>query len=104
MKNKEINLVREYLFNQLIKFEEAERLQLSYIRCRESDAVDCFELARAKDNVIMFTQFAKDIMLLLHIVEDNDDFTFNYNQFCEELLKIRLAEKCNFIKNKKGES
>lgn len=93
MKKNEISLIREYLFRQLARYEETERMELANIRCRESDAVDCFELARAKDNVLMFMQFAKDIMILLHIVEDNDDFNFSYNEFCEELRKERRGNR-----------
>ena len=93
MKIKEINLVREYLFNQLVRLEEAERLHLAEIRCKTSDPVQCYELGRAKDNLIMFNQFAKDIMILLHIVEDNDDFIFSYNEFCEELYKERRGNR-----------
>ena len=84
-----INLIREYLFHELSRYEEVERMELTNIKYRRSDSVDCFELGRAKDNVFMFTKFAKDIMILLHMVESAEDFNISYKQFCEELVRRR---------------
>lgn len=83
MKKNEVNLIIEYLFRQLHRYEEAEQYNLTNIRFRASDAVDCFELARAKDNLIMFKQFARDIMVLLHLAEDNSDFDLKYSDFVQ---------------------
>lgn len=89
MKKNEYNLIYDYLFHDLARYEEAEAADLSKIRFCRSDAVDCFELARSKDNTYMFLKFAKDIMILLHMVEDNEDFDYKYAEFKEQLLKER---------------
>ncbi|MBE6852736.1 MAG: hypothetical protein E7505_04595 [Ruminococcus sp.] len=81
MKQTEKSLIYEYLFSQLARFEDEERDHLVNIRFRKTDAVDCFELARAKDNYIMFLQFAKDIMTLLHLCEDDHDFNVKYEDY-----------------------
>ena len=89
MRKNEINLIREYLFHELARYEEVERIELANIKFRKTDSVDCFELGRAKDNLYMFSKFAKDIMILLHMVEDDEDFNISYKEFCTELVKRR---------------
>lgn len=94
MKKNEVALVYEYLFRQLFRYEEEEMNLLTTIRYRASDAVDCFELARAKDNIIMFRQFASDILILLNLVEDNPDFDVQYNDFVSKVRDLDRKRGC----------
>ena len=66
MRKNEINLIREYLFHELSRYEEVERMELTNIKYRRSDSVDCFELGRAKDNVFMFTKTRKCTLNFIH--------------------------------------
>lgn len=68
----EKDMILSYLSCQLSRYENEERQLLENIRFRRSDSVDCFELARAKDNRIMFLQFSKDVMNLLRLYDEAD--------------------------------
>lgn len=96
MKKSERDLLREYLLNQLAYYQNEERQLLDHIRFIKCDSLDLYELARAKDNYTLFLQVARDIMILLHLSEDNADFDLQYKDFVQAI----IAEESRIRKNR----
>ena len=95
MKKNECILLREYLLHQLAFYQAEERNQLDHIRYTRCDSLDLYELARAKDNYNLFLQVARDLMVLLKLVEDKEDFDFQYADFLEALRLEELKRRKN---------
>ena len=95
MKKNEIYLLREYLLNQLCYYQNQERDLMDHIRYIHCDSLDLYELARAKDNTSLFIQVARDIMLLLHLAEDQEDFQMQYSDFCKQIIEAEKSRRKN---------
>ncbi|MBO7693193.1 MAG: hypothetical protein J6T10_11245 [Methanobrevibacter sp.] len=96
MKKNEINILREYLLSQITYYHNQERELLDHIRFLHCDSLDLYELARAKDNTTLFMQVARDIMILLHLAEDQEDFKLQYSDFVQAV----IAEESRRRKNR----
>lgn len=66
----ERELLMSYLMNQLSRYEDEERELLARIRYVKCDALDCMELMITKEKVVMFREFASNV---IHILKLNDN-------------------------------
>lgn len=95
MKKNEINILREYLLSQITYYQNQERELLDHIRFLHCDSLDLYELARAKDNTTLFMQVARDIMILLHLAEDQEDFKLQYSDFVQGIIQEEFRRRKN---------
>lgn len=68
---------KKFLYAYLLNYETKLKYDYENVltRCRYRDIhlTDCFELAVQKSRLDDFTQFRKDILEILHMVEFNND-------------------------------
>lgn len=95
MKKNEVFILREYLLSQIQYYQNQERELLDHIRFTHCDSLDLYELARAKDNTTLFLQVARDIMLLLHLAEDQEDFRLQYSEFVQAIIDEEKRRRKN---------
>lgn len=69
MKEKEIDLLFAYIYNNRMRLEdEVSQLQAN-IRFRKIDSVDCIELMLATERLNTFKEVTKDIRMLLGLCD-----------------------------------
>lgn len=78
MRQKEIDLLYQYLWNQFSYLEQDVQQLQQNVRYRHIDAVDCLELCLALERLNAFKQFSADVRgILLHDFE-----TFPHEKSC----------------------
>ena len=78
MRQKEIEMLYQYLWNRYIYLEQDVQQLQQNVRYRRIDAVDCLELCLALERFQAFKQFSADVRrILLH-----DYATFPHEKSC----------------------
>lgn len=78
MRQKEIDLLYQYLWNRFTYLEQDVQQLQQNVRYRHIDAVDCLELCLALERLNAFKQFSADVRgILLHDFE-----TFPHEKSC----------------------
>lgn len=73
MRTSERELLLSYLLKQLNRYENEEREMLNRIKYVKCDSLDCMELLIAKEKVVMFREFANNVMHILKIANREED-------------------------------